>query len=112
MHKDCRIVDEVVNITMYFLYSVSPKFTVVPNDETVMVGEDVILTCQASGDPSPRISWDKVLGSRSDRYERYDTYALTLTEGSVVAYHGGSSEKCKRHKIFFSIIVYRYNIML
>ncbi|XP_074603419.1 uncharacterized protein LOC141856961 [Brevipalpus obovatus] len=38
---------------------VKPKFTVKPNDVTVMEGDDARFECKATGDPPPQITWTK-----------------------------------------------------
>ena len=45
---------------MFDYFSVPPKITVVPQRQPfVEVGKNLTLTCNASGDPHPRILWTK-----------------------------------------------------
>lgn len=46
----------------YVFLSVSlapPRFTKVPNDQIGVSGGVVSFVCQATGDPKPRVSWNK-----------------------------------------------------
>ena len=36
-----------------------PRFTKVPNDQIGVSGGVVSFVCQATGDPKPRVSWNK-----------------------------------------------------
>lgn len=40
-----------------FVFSVKPKITYIVNQTTSEMEEQVTLTCEASGDPTPTISW-------------------------------------------------------
>ncbi|XP_053207473.1 cell adhesion molecule DSCAM-like isoform X2 [Panonychus citri] len=46
------------NATINMLVKVPPKWTLAPSDADAIVGDDVILDCQASGYPQPRIWWE------------------------------------------------------
>ena len=43
----------------YFLITVAPNITTHPQNATVTEGENVTLSCDASGNPTPTISWTK-----------------------------------------------------
>lgn len=47
---------------MYF-FSVKPYFLQEPEDVTAMKGEDIVLDCDVSGDPSPTILWHREDGT-------------------------------------------------
>lgn len=40
-----------------FVFTVKPKITYIVNQSTSEMAEQVTLTCEASGDPTPTISW-------------------------------------------------------
>lgn len=41
----------------FFFHSVQPKITYLSNKTATEFQEEVTLTCEASGDPTPTISW-------------------------------------------------------
>ena len=45
-------------LIIFYLFTVPPKWTLAPSDSDTIVGEDVIMDCQASGYPQPRIWWE------------------------------------------------------
>ncbi|KAI8486921.1 Inactive tyrosine-protein kinase 7 [Branchiostoma belcheri] len=47
----------LINATIKLTVFVKPHFTVTPNDTTVGEGSQVLLHCQAEGDPEPIITW-------------------------------------------------------
>ena len=45
------------NTVDFFPFSVKPAFTTHPQNQTVRVGDNVTLFCNATGNPRPSISW-------------------------------------------------------
>ena len=43
-----------------------PTFETKPKSKSVLAGESVLMTCQASGDPHPDIEWTKISGEEID----------------------------------------------
>uniref|UniRef100_A0A1B0D9M5 Ig-like domain-containing protein n=2 Tax=Phlebotomus papatasi TaxID=29031 RepID=A0A1B0D9M5_PHLPP len=41
-----------------------PRFVVTPENRTAKVGEEVILDCEAEGNPSPTVSWEREDGQQ------------------------------------------------
>ena len=46
-----------VVMTLCLCFTVKPKITYIVNQSTSEMEEQVTLTCEASGDPTPTISW-------------------------------------------------------
>ena len=44
----------------FFYFQGPPYFTRAPTNATLRVGEDVILPCQANGDPPPKTRWRRI----------------------------------------------------
>ena len=44
----------------FFYFQGPPYFTRAPSNATLRVGEDVILPCQANGDPPPKTRWRRI----------------------------------------------------
>ncbi|KAJ8046034.1 Inactive tyrosine-protein kinase 7 [Holothuria leucospilota] len=57
-----RTEDEEINATIKVEVYIKPKFTVTPQNTSVMVGHSVLVNCEAYGDPEPVITWIKVEG--------------------------------------------------
>ena len=47
-------------MTFFFLFQGPPYFTRAPENTTVKVGEDVMLPCEANGDPPPKTRWRRI----------------------------------------------------
>lgn len=50
-------VDRAAILTLCLCFAVKPKITYIVNQSTSEMEEQVTLTCEASGDPTPTISW-------------------------------------------------------
>lgn len=48
--------------SLFFLFAVSPVWTIEPTDTSVLFEQSVVLNCQASGFPTPTVSWKKASG--------------------------------------------------
>lgn len=48
-----------MSCSLSVLSTVSPRFTKVPVDQIGVSGGVVSFVCQATGDPKPRVSWNK-----------------------------------------------------
>lgn len=60
-----RTEDDVINATIKVEVFVKPKFTIIPENATVVEGESLNLNCDAYGDPKPVITWVKQEGKES-----------------------------------------------
>ncbi len=56
---------------LVIIISESPSFLERPRDVSTLAGDDVLLTCEASGDPEPDIHW-----SRKDQVSRTMTMMM------------------------------------
>lgn len=50
------------NYTATMVVNVPPRWKVAPMDKAAVVGENVVVDCQAEGFPPPRIWWEKSSG--------------------------------------------------
>ncbi|KFM78043.1 Down syndrome cell adhesion molecule-like protein Dscam2, partial [Stegodyphus mimosarum] len=48
-----------VNYTASMIVNVPPQWKIPPSDKSVVVGQNVVIDCQADGFPQPRIWWEK-----------------------------------------------------
>uniref|UniRef100_H9GP59 Ig-like domain-containing protein n=1 Tax=Anolis carolinensis TaxID=28377 RepID=H9GP59_ANOCA len=65
-----------------------PVFVIQPKSQNVNEGQDVLLTCEVSGDPSPEISWFKdnqpiVLSSNVRVNRTKNVYSLSIQNAAV-----------------------------
>ena len=51
--------EKPISVSIKVDVGVAPKFTVKPKDHVAIIGEMVVLDCQAEGDPTPVLNWDK-----------------------------------------------------
>ena len=49
--------DKYIKIYVYLFSSVTPSLITTPEDHTVMESETVTFYCNATGNPTPRITW-------------------------------------------------------
>lgn len=49
-------------------HAVPPKWIVEPEDQSAVLGNTVIISCEADGSPAPAISWKQAIGDPSDEY--------------------------------------------
>ncbi|XP_059614618.1 peroxidasin isoform X2 [Phlebotomus argentipes] len=49
---------ETISASAEIMVDVIPRFVVTPENHTARVGEEVVLNCEAEGNPSPTISWE------------------------------------------------------
>lgn len=55
--KSLKLDNQISHQNISFLFSAKPKITYVENQTAMELEEQVTLTCEASGDPIPSITW-------------------------------------------------------
>ncbi|XP_055701010.1 peroxidasin isoform X2 [Phlebotomus papatasi] len=55
---------ETISSSAEVMVDVIPRFVVTPENRTAKVGEEVILDCEAEGNPSPTVSWEREDGQQ------------------------------------------------
>ncbi|GAB0090251.1 Peroxidasin [Sergentomyia squamirostris] len=50
---------ETISASAEVMVDVIPRFVITPENRTVRVGEEVVLDCEAEGNPSPLLSWER-----------------------------------------------------
>ncbi|KAG0432665.1 hypothetical protein HPB47_020606, partial [Ixodes persulcatus] len=65
---------------------VPPRWKVAPKEKSAVVGENVVVDCQAEGFPPPRIWWEKSSGSRPSEYKVIisNSHIHALENGSLM----------------------------
>uniref|UniRef100_T1IRM3 Down syndrome cell adhesion molecule-like protein Dscam2 n=1 Tax=Strigamia maritima TaxID=126957 RepID=T1IRM3_STRMM len=74
-----------VNFTAQLVVQVPPRWMVQPSDVTMLPGSLVVIDCQASGFPVPRIEWLKAVENTPGEYE-----ALHSSDPSIHKLENGS----------------------
>ncbi|XP_064480163.1 cell adhesion molecule Dscam1-like [Ornithodoros turicata] len=77
------------NQTANMVVNVAPRWKMMPKDKSAVVGENVVVDCQAEGSPHPRIWWEKSSGSSGSRPSEYkiiisNSHIHTLENGSLM----------------------------
>ncbi|XP_071040725.1 cell adhesion molecule Dscam1 isoform X2 [Parasteatoda tepidariorum] len=77
---------DVVNFTAPMVVNVPPQWKIQPTDKSVVVGQNVIIDCQADGFPQPRIWWEKseITGSRDYKTIISNSHIHALENGSLM----------------------------
>lgn len=70
MHRriECKIQSRAVVTSFALSNAVPPKWIVEPEDQSAVLGNTVIISCEADGSPAPTISWKQAIGDPSDEY--------------------------------------------
>ncbi|CAN8004190.1 unnamed protein product, partial [Ixodes pacificus] len=74
------------NYTANMVVNVPPRWKVAPREKSAVVGENVVVDCQAEGFPPPRIWWEKSSGSRPSEYKVIisNSHIHALENGSLM----------------------------
>ncbi|CAN7984994.1 unnamed protein product, partial [Ixodes hexagonus] len=74
------------NYTANMVVNVPPRWKVAPKEKSSVVGENVVVDCQAEGFPPPRIWWEKSSGSRPSEYKVIisNSHIHALENGSLM----------------------------
>ncbi|XP_077518347.1 cell adhesion molecule Dscam1-like isoform X2 [Amblyomma americanum] len=74
------------NYSSTMVVNVPPRWKVAPRDKSAVVGENVVIDCQAEGSPSPRIWWEKSSASRPTEYKVIisNSHVHALENGSLM----------------------------
>ncbi|CAL1268402.1 unnamed protein product [Larinioides sclopetarius] len=77
---------DIVNYTAPMVVNVPPQWKIQPSDKSVVVGQNVIIDCQADGFPQPRIWWEKSEESGPRDYKTIisNSHIHALENGSLM----------------------------
>lgn len=70
--------------TVPLTVNVPPKWILEPKDSSAQAGQDLMLSCQAEGYPTPQITWKKAIGTTPGEYKDF------LYEPNVSLHKNGS----------------------
>lgn len=70
--------------TVPLTVNVPPKWILEPKDSNAQAGQDLMLSCQAEGYPSPQVTWKKAIGSTPGEYKDF------LYEPNISLHKNGS----------------------
>ncbi|XP_071834014.1 inactive tyrosine-protein kinase 7-like isoform X2 [Apostichopus japonicus] len=88
-----RTEDEEINATIKVEVFIKPKFTVIPQNTTVLEGETIVVNCEAFGDPNPVVTWVKEEGKdrksiKSSNSSLYIENASEEDSGKYICFAG------------------------
>ncbi|KAK8779577.1 hypothetical protein V5799_019082 [Amblyomma americanum] len=74
------------NYSSTMVVNVPPRWKVAPKEKAAVVGENVVIDCQAEGFPPPRIWWEKSSASRPSEYRVIisNSHIHALENGSLM----------------------------
>ncbi|KAH8025166.1 hypothetical protein HPB51_004148 [Rhipicephalus microplus] len=74
------------NYSSNMVVNVPPRWKVAPREKAAVVGENVVIDCQAEGFPPPRIWWEKSSAARPTEYKVIisNSHIHTLENGSLM----------------------------
>ncbi|XP_076325843.1 cell adhesion molecule Dscam1-like isoform X3 [Tachypleus tridentatus] len=86
-----------VNHSASLIVNSPPRWKIEPKDTSVVIGNSVILHCQAEGKPEPRMIWKKSTGQLSVQYNTIISGARiqTLVNGSLVIHQVAKEDQGK-----------------
>ena len=69
------------NVVAFFPLPEPPTFQRTPRNATVVAGDDLLMECEASGDPTPKTRWTKLEPDGSELILDLPRYKVVLGEG-------------------------------
>ena len=72
------VMQTILRAESFFFYLVEPSLITIPDDQTVIEGNQATFHCNASGNPSPKITWSKD--------------GKTLTEGETLSFEANRNQ--------------------
>lgn len=63
---------------MNVFFVVAPRWMMEPQDTALMLGQAVVVNCEADGYPQPQIMWAKGGNNIKDRIKFHDEYIFTI----------------------------------
>lgn len=97
-----------VNYTAELLVQVPPTWKREPNDLSVILGNTILVPCDAEGFPQPRITWLRDQGKMSKQFHSIPSKNNTLSVNYATPSDAGISHYIKlRQNQFISVIICR-----
>ncbi|GFY40217.1 down syndrome cell adhesion molecule homolog [Trichonephila inaurata madagascariensis] len=77
---------DIVNYSAPMVVNVPPQWKIPPSDKSIVVGQNVVIDCQADGFPQPRIWWEKSdeMGPRDYKTIISNSHIHALENGSLM----------------------------
>ncbi|MGH0114390.1 UNVERIFIED_CONTAM: hypothetical protein FKN15_005872 [Acipenser sinensis] len=93
---------DTIHATAYIIVQATPQFTVIPEDQVVVEGHTVDLTCEAQGYPRPEIAWTRG-GSPLPTDRRHVVLSTGTLRIASVAPHDQGQYECLAINIVGSV---------